>query len=258
MRNILFILLLICANAGAANIFEWDGESSSCPTGYEPKGGGVLVLGDTTSPPTGLTASMKQVMEGTQQDIGCKELNGAAWGLSFGASYYHRFWIRISTDIAYSNQDKTKVNRWTNVLTGYFYETGVAPGEHNDGFSSAQGAGSGGEGPLISYDFNPNSNTLLQSWTEVIVLFRIQSAADTCDGTMQLWVNAASQGALTSVCWFSGSGPSPLNELWGPFMMTQFPQDISGTWWLAYFSVDTTFNSIWSAPPSTVFMPVMQ
>jgi len=235
-----------------ANIFSWNADAFS-DSNYEVKANTSI----DSSVFHGGTGSMKIASSVTPEagDQGYKNLNGSAWGMSFGGVYYHRWWMKMDSGLTYSNQNKLKACRWkrgadvVDFMTGYLLKSGVQPGEHGGfGFTSDQGPGTGGEGPAIAYNFDPATNSDVQNWQEYIVRFAIHSSAGTADGKMTFYVNGTNIGSLTGVLWFTGADTS-LQEIWAPFMQMNFPQDVSGNLWIDDVSVDTTWNSTTYSDP---------
>lgn len=249
-----------------ANIYNWDCDAfdNGSSGAFEVKGTGTVIDTDVKTQGTG---SMKIVCAGgtpDDGDRGYKELNGAGvYSMEFGGSYFNRFWMKIDSGFTWSSANKLKACRWkrgsdiSDFMTGYISSGGVLPGEHGGfGWNSDQGAGSGGEGPTISYDFNPSTNTAVQDWQEYIVEFKIQSSDSAADGHMKFYVNGSLIGSLTGVTWFTGADTS-LQEIWAPFMQFCFPQTATGSFWIDDVSVDTTFNSNYSAPAVTARIGTM-
>lgn len=228
-----------------ANLLTWSAEAFNL-SGFEIKSAATI---DAVEFHSG-THSMKIASSGAQQDQGYQSSSGNAWSIVFGGSYFYRWWMKCG-DLVWSNQNKFKANRWLplGILTGYLGKAGVWPGEHSGGFSSDQGAGTGGEGPTIAYDFDTATNPAVKNWQEYIVEFKIQSVADALDGWMKFYVNGVLVGSLTGVRWWSGS-PSGVREAKAGYMMWNFPQNVSGNIWIDEVSVDTLWNSNFSAPPN--------
>ena len=239
-----------------ANIFSWAADSLTPPTDYELSTTAQADCSIDTSDYVEGTGSMKYVAtQGQPGDVGIKNLNGSAWPVNFGDRHYHRFWMKMQqSGWSWSNANKTKAGR-TQVpgeggsrLTMYLGAGGIWPGEHGDyGFTSAQGAGSGGEGPYnIEYDFDPTTNADVRNWQEYIVEFQWHSSASATDGHLKLYVNGVKVGELTGIRWWSDNPtPNSVVEAWAPFMAMHYPQDIDAgsTMWVDAFSVDTTWNS---------------
>lgn len=226
------------------NYFNWSADAFDNPS-YEIKGNAVI---DTVTKRSG-TGAMKVTNDGlVQQDQGYKNVNGNAWPVELNGHYFHRWWMKMDP-LTWSNANKTKANRWGpgSLLTGYLGINGVWPGEHNSGFISDQGEGSGGEGPVIPYDFNSATNPAVLEWQEYIVEFKVHSATDAADGWMNFYVNGSLIGGLTGVRWWSGTISA--YEAWAPFMLTSYPQNIDGAFWIGDVSVDSEFNSVFSSTP---------
>lgn len=249
-RALLVVFGLTIQGAHAVEILNWNADAFNLPD-YEVRAGTTI---DTAVKWEG-TGSMKVVSNGTQRDQGYQETNADAYPIALNTSYYQRMVMKFQPGWVWAGQEKLKANRWTTVLTGYLGKAGVWPGEHNSGFTSNQGAGSGGEGPTIDYDFDPDTNAVVADWFELIVLMRTQSATNATDGRMELWINGVSQGALTGVRWWSGT-ISPMVEQWSGFMMKTFPQDATGTYWVDAVNVSTTFNSIWPVDTPPTYLPI--
>lgn len=257
LASLWLALAFLAGPASAVEILNWDADAFDLPD-YEVKptgGGGGATTIDTSVKYSG-TGSMKVISNGSQRDQGYQETNGDAYTISLNTSYYQRVIMKFQTGWSWAGQEKLKANRWTTVLTGYLGKDGIWPGEHNSGFTSDQGAGSGGEGPYnLAYDFDPDTNPVVADWFELIVLMRTQSTTNATDGRMEFWINGVSQGALTGVRWWSGT-ISPMVEQWSGFMMKTYPQDATGTYWIDDVNVSTTFNSIWDPVVAPTYFPI--
>lgn len=179
---------------------------------------------------------------------------GNAHFVNFGDTFFHRFWMKFSPTFEWrAPAFKAKTNRWGSSggaegspLTGYIGIGSVLPGEHNQGFTSDQGAGSGGEGPGIGYDFNPATNAAIQGWQQYIVAYGVHSAENATDGFMRLYVNQELIGQLTGVRWWTTRpNANTYFEQWGVFCMSNFfAQDADGQVWIDDVMLATTLAEV--------------
>ena len=228
-------------NASATNYFAWSADAFG--SGYII-GGGTSI--DTTVKHSGIGSMKVTSTAGIQQGQGLTAAGDLA-PISFGSIFYNRWWMKFDSAFTWSNQQKFKAQRWSNgstaYMTGYLGAAGVWPGEHNNGFNSNQGAGSGGEGPTIGYNFNPSSNAAIKNWQEYIVVTQIQSSAGAADGSMKFYVNGNLTGQITGIIWWTGT-PSPMPNIdWGSWMVSNYPQDANGSLWIDDVSLDSVWNS---------------
>ena len=236
-----------------ANIVSWDADAFDLGAPWVTTNGVEI---DTSTKYEG-TGSMKVTsIDDTQRNQGYWNDNGFVHDVNFGNSFFHRWYMKFDSAFEWRPPiHKAKTNRWGSSggaqgspLTGYIQIDGVLPGEHNEGFTSDQGVGSGGEGPTIGYDFNPATNAAIQGWQEYIVEYKIHSAVNATDGHMKFYVNGVVTGtSLTGVRWWTDRPTANTYfEQWGVFCMSNFfPQDANGVIWIDLCSLDTTYNSVW-------------
>lgn len=244
-------------------LLDWSGEAFDL-SGFETMNSPVI---DETTGPPGNTKSMR-ITCGGQGDRGYQSLSGQAFQINFNTDYHYRWWMKMAPDLAWSNQNKFKSNRWgSGSLPGFLTSNltigGFQPGEHDRGFTSDQGSGSGGDGPSCgSYNFNPATNAAVQNWQQYIVRMKTHSTGDATDGVMQLGVwDAAGDGGfvssgLTGVRWWTEAlrDGQTVFEQKGFVQAWCFPQDVNGNIWIARARVATTFEEAFDgeveAPPA--------
>lgn len=194
--------------------------------------------------------------------------------VTLGSRWVHRWWMKVDSGLVWSNQNKVKASRWSDgnvtTLTGYITDGGIQIAEHGTdmGFSSDQGAGSGGDGPSISYDFDPTTNADIQNWQEYILDHKIHSSEGAGDGYLKFYVNGSLIGSITGINWWTqaalnanhptASDPYAPDWRWGVFMMAPLPQNMDGNIWFDDFSLDDTWNSSAYSSPEGVALGSMR
>lgn len=262
----LFLLVLLLPSfAHAATLFSWDADQLST-TSLGPiisVGGGTTI--DTSTKHSG-TGSMRMVVSGNQQFQGGIEPGGPI-RLTPGERYFHRWWMKFDSNFhwrtggGFSTFKMNRVSDYNGALNGCCFTQHLE--SYRISISECDGCNpkaAGGDGyPDGPYNFDPQTNTALQSWHEYIIEFKLNSARDVRDGEYAFYLDGVQISRRTNQSYccvgFGGDFTYDPSERWGMTMVRPFWQLLGlatdgGVIWVDDFNNSTTWNSNYSQPPS--------
>jgi hypothetical protein len=257
--TLVILILIYPFGASAGNYFNWNADSLTTSVGVCADFHGTI---DTTEKHSG-TASMRLDIINQDGQTGCHDNGGKSLGSGAdGGWLYYRWWMKISPRFVWgTGQRKMKSNRVKQAndqppipYTMYLYSDQVQIGECPACFG-------GDYYNKVNYDFDPSSNAAVTNWQEYIVGIKKQTCNSCQDAQFHLWVNGVEVGTPiinTRIC--DSSDCSNWYEAWGSNMVSPYPQlqsptPAGGTIWLDDFSLDSTWNSIFSSSAPVMAPP---
>jgi hypothetical protein len=270
-----FLFAPASPSAWATNYIAWNADSGTFQNNNGNGDCNVLRSGssfDQTTKHEG-SASLKAVGSGGPDNgTGCNEVSGNLPGFTHsitdGSWVYQRWWMKIGSDVVWSNQNKYKASRTLPVasgsFTGYVYAGGFGPfGECQD--CTHNGSGTDGDQVQISFDLSPsngcNNNVGGQTvsctdWNEYIIGMHFQTGSSQ-NASACLWVNGKQVGCTTNWRLTSSSSKTITFGWGGLYSAVMYRQNASGTIWVDDFSADDTWNSkVGPQPLPPTLLPV--